>query len=179
MDENDSELVVPVIREEVHADAVPVPTGGVRVTKHTGTHDEILEQELRKGRVEIKRVKTNRVVDGPQPLQRTGNTVIIPVVSEILRVEKQWVVTEEIHLTQLEELETVQQKVAVNQEQAVIERLDESGNPIGEIDAPLETDPVAGRVRPATLVARSQTGAQSSERRSKLKSVFETRPEKK
>jgi stress response protein YsnF len=179
MDENDNELVIPVVHEELHADAVPVPTGGVRVTKHTETHDEILEQELRKGRVEIKRVKTNRVVDGPQPVQRSGDTVIIPVVSEVLRVEKQWVVTEEIHLTQIEERETVQQKVPVNQEQAVIERLDESGNPIGEIDAPLETDPVSGRVRPATVVARSRERTQPSGRRSKLKSVFESRPEKK
>jgi stress response protein YsnF len=179
MDENDSELVIPVVHEEVHADAVPVPTGGVRVTKHTDTHDEILEQELRKGRVEIKRVKTNRVVDGPQPVQRNGNTVIIPVVSEVLRVEKQWVVTEEIHLTQIEERETVQQKVNVNQEQAVIERLDESGNPVGQIDAPLETDPVSGRVRPATVVARTRGSTQPPERRSKLKSVFESNPKKK
>src|SRR5690242_9329563 len=109
MDSGEDDVVVPVVSEQVHADAVPVQTGGVRVTKQVHGHDEIVEQELRKGRVEIKRVKTERVVDGPQPVQRVGNTVIVPVVSEVLRVEKQWVVTEEIHLTQLEELETVQQ----------------------------------------------------------------------
>ena len=73
----------------------------------------------------------------------------------------------------------MQQKVNVNQEQAVIERLDESGNPAGEIDAPLESDPVSGRVPPATVVARSGTGVQRPERRAKLKSVFENKPEKK
>src|SRR5689334_24446651 len=128
MDSRDNEVVVPVLNEELHADAIPVQTGGVRVTKHVEGHDEILEQELRKGRVEIKRVKTERVVDGPQPVQRVGNTVIVPVVSEVLRVEKQWVVTEEIHLTQLEELETVQQTVRVNQEEAEVQRLNETGN---------------------------------------------------
>src|SRR3954452_15648759 len=128
MERTDDELVVPVISEELHADAVPVETGGVRVTKRVDSHEEVLEQELRKGRVEVKRVKTDRVVDGPQPVQRVGNTLVIPVVSEVLRVEKRWVVTEEIHITQTEERERVQQKVKVNQERADVERLDEQGD---------------------------------------------------
>lgn len=125
--EQNEEYVVPVVQEEVHADAIPVQTGGVRVSKHVEGHDEILEQELRRGRVEIKRVKTDRIVDGPQQVQRVGNTLVIPVVSEVLRVEKQWVVTEEIHITQIEESETVQQKVHVNTEQVQVERLNERG----------------------------------------------------
>src|SRR5436190_24275331 len=103
MNEQDNDLVVSVVNEELHADAVPVQTGGVRVTKHVEGHDEVLEQELRKGRVDVKRVKTDRVVDGPPPVQRVRNTLVVPVVSEVLHVEKRWVVTEEIHLTQVEE----------------------------------------------------------------------------
>jgi stress response protein YsnF len=103
MDQNDNEVRVPVVTEEVRADAIPVQTGGVRVTRRVEPHEAVLEQELRKGRVEVKRVKTDRIVDGPQPAGRVGNTLVVPVVSEVLRVEKQWVVTEEIHITQLEE----------------------------------------------------------------------------
>jgi hypothetical protein len=47
MDEQNKDLGVPIIREELHADAVPVVTGGVRVTKRVESHDEIVEQELR------------------------------------------------------------------------------------------------------------------------------------
>jgi stress response protein YsnF len=136
MDQNDNEVRVPVVTEEVRADAIPVQTGGVRVTRRVEPHEAVLEQELRKGRVEVKRVKTDRIVDGPQPAGRVGNTLVVPVVSEVLRVEKQWVVTEEIHITQLEERETVQQKVTVNQEQAVVERLDSRGNAVSSIEAP-------------------------------------------
>src|SRR5579875_2162402 len=118
MDEQDQDVVIPVIREELHADAVPVVTGGVRVTKHVESHDEIVEQELRKSHVEVRRVRTDRVVDGPQPAQRVGNELIIPVVSEVLRVQKQWVVTEEIHITQIEASETVQNKVTLTGEAA-------------------------------------------------------------
>lgn len=146
MPDDHEEHVVPVINEELHADAIPVQTGGVRVTKHVEGHDEILEQELRRGRVEIKRVKTDRVVDGPQQVQRVGNTLVIPVVSEVLRVEKQWVVTEEIHITQIEETETVQQKVRVNQEQAQVERLDEHGDVVTAVESPSTAAVAAGSI---------------------------------
>ena len=125
---NDQDYVVPVVSEELHADAVPVSTGSVRVVKRVEGHEEVLEQELRHGRVEVKRVKTNRVVDGPQAAQRNGKTLIIPVVSEVLRVKKEWVVTEEIHVTQIDETERVQERVQVNREIAEIERVDEAGN---------------------------------------------------
>lgn len=128
------DVVIPVIREEVQADAVPKITGGVRVTKRTESHDEIVEQELRKTHVEVKRVKTERVVDGPQPARRAGKTLIVPIVSEVIRIQKQWVVTEEIHITENEARETVQNKVTLNRERADVERIDEAGNVIASDD---------------------------------------------
>lgn len=156
MDENEDELVVPVVREELHADAVPVVTGGVRVTKRVHTHDEILEQQLRTSRAEVKRVKTNRVVDGPQPIARVGNTMVIPVVSEVLHIEKQWVVTEEIHITQIEETETVQQTVPVSHEEVEVERLDETGNAVSVVEAAAATAAGAPRTGPASIVGRTR-----------------------
>lgn len=135
MDGHEEDVVVPVVAEELHADAIPVQTGGVRVTKRVETHPEILAQELRKTHVEVKRVKTDRVVDGPQPVRRTGNTLIVPVVSEVLRIEKQWVVTEEILITEIEERETVEQTVDVHREVPEIERLDAKGNVLSPVYA--------------------------------------------
>jgi stress response protein YsnF len=159
MDRQQNEVVVPVVDEELHADAIPIQTGGVRVTKHVEGHDEILEQELRKGRVEVKRVRTDRVVDGPQPVQRVGNKLIVPVVSEVLHVEKRWVVTEEIHLTQIEERETVQQAVTVNREQAEVERLDQTGKVVSTVDPETQTEPqtVTGRSAPENLAGPRET----------------------
>lgn len=147
MDEKDKDLVVPIIREEVHADAVSVVTGGVRVTKRVESDDEIVERELRKSHVKVKRVKTDRVVDGPQPAQRVGNTLIVPVVSEVLRIEKQSVVTEEIHITELQERETVQNSVRLNHEEAQVERLDAAGKVLSPVHETAEgTNNVAGRL---------------------------------
>jgi stress response protein YsnF len=147
-EDNSSEYVVPVVSEELHADAIPVETGSVRVVKRVEGHDEVLQQELRKGRVEVRRIKTNRVVDGPQKVQRDGKTMVIPVVSEVLLVQKQWVVTEEIHITQIEERETVEQKVTVNREVAEIERVDENGQRVSSVKDSIR-DETAGFNRPA------------------------------
>lgn len=153
MDEENKDVVIPVIREEVDADAVPVITGGVRVTKRVESHDEIVEQELRKSHVEVKRVKTNRVVDGPQPAQRVGDTLIIPVVSEVLRIEKQWIVTEEIHITETQQSETVQNAVTLNEERAEVERVDSQGNVLETVDETAHrlTQPS----RPASILQRA------------------------
>jgi len=181
MDPNENDVVVPVVTEELHADAIPVQTGSVRVTKRVQSHDEILEQELRKGRVEVKRVKTERVVDGPQPVQRLGNTLVIPVVSEVLRVEKQWVVTEEIHITQIEERETVQHTVEVNREEAQIERLDESGNVVSTIDTAPESASTRRRLGQTTLVPRGDTQeavrSDSKKVLSRTRSMLRNKPE--
>ena len=168
-DNENEDIVVPVVSEELHADAAQLVTGGVRVTKRVHTHEEILEQELRKSHAEVKRVKTNRVVDGPQPVQRNGNTLVIPIVSEVLRIEKQWIVTEEIHITQIEKSETVQQTVPVRQEEASIERLDESGNAIGRIETETALQPIAS---PASLIERAPADSSSARR---TRSILKTR----
>jgi stress response protein YsnF len=181
-DDKGEEYVVPVVNEEVHADAIPVQTGGVRVTKHVEGHDEILEQELRRGRVEIKRVKTDRVVDGPQQVQRVGNTLVVPVVSEVLSVQKQWVVTEEIHITQIEELETVQQKVRVNEEQAEVERLDQQGNVVSSVEPPVAAAAAAPRSGSASIVNRGAVPPASGDANrvlSSSKSLLKDRPQDK
>lgn len=163
MDEEKKELVIPVIREEVYADAVPVVTGGVRVSKRVQSHDEIVEQELRKSHVEVKRIKTDRVVDGPQPAQRVGNTLIIPVVSEVLRIEKQWVVTEEIHITETQQSETVQNTVTVNEEHAQIERVDSAGKVTETVDAPAESSMQPSR--PLSILQRTSATNTASKRK--------------
>jgi stress response protein YsnF len=174
MGDDEKDVVIPVVHEEVQADAVPVVTGGVRVTKRVEGHDEVIEQELRKSRVEVKRVKTDRAVDGPQPVQRVGNTLIVPVVSEVLRVEKQWVVTEEIHITELQERETVQNKVRLNHEEAQVERLDSAGEVVSRVD---DTSEARRRGAPASILETRQPPGTASRKRplSASQSILEKR----
>lgn len=127
MSNDKDEVIVPLIAEQLDVDAVPVLKGGVRVSKRVVGQEHLIEQELRRDHVEVRRVKVHRVVDGPQEAIQSGNTTIIPVVEEVLRIERQWVVTEEIHLIRTEETNTFRDKVIANREEAVVERFDASG----------------------------------------------------
>ena len=172
MDEKNEESVIPIIHEEVHADAVPVVTGGVRVTKSVESHEEIVEQALRKSHVEVKRVITNLVVDGPQSARRVGDTLIVPVVSEVLKIEKQWVVTEEIHITERQEQETVQNKVTLYREHARIERLDSSGNAVSTVP---ETQEDLSEAPGPVSILKKKTTAEPAPKRSSSRSILRNR----
>jgi uncharacterized protein (TIGR02271 family) len=162
MNENDKDLTIPVLREELEVQSIPTVTGGIRVTKHVESHDEIVEQELRKSNVQVKRISVNRPVDGPQSPRRVGNTLIVPVVSEVLRVEKQWMVTEEIHLIQTQTTESAQTNVTLNQERAAIERLDSTGNVVPGEDIPEHPDPPAS---PTSILKRAPVGTRTGPKR--------------
>jgi stress response protein YsnF len=177
MDEEDQEVVIPVISEELHADAVPVVTGGVRVTKRLESHDEIIEQALRKSHVEVKRVKTERVVDGPQPARRVGKTLIVPVVSEVLEIKKQWVVTEEIHIIETEAQETVQNRITLNREEAEVERVDAAGNVIAPVnDSTNDSTEIPNKPpEAASILRRPGITPSPSETRTRPQSILKKR----
>ena len=111
-----------------------------------------MEQELRTGQVDLKRVQINRPVDGPLPVRRLGDTVIVPVVSETVRVERQWVLTEEIHLTRRDEIKTVQHTVQVKEETATAERLNAEGEIVQII--PPQPESEVKRETPESLLTR-------------------------
>ncbi len=131
----DNSVVVPVISEEAIPGVRRVPTGGVRVKKRVGEDEEVIDQPLRSEQVEVRRVLRDQVVSGPLPVRHEGDTVIVPVVKEILRIEKQFILVEEIHvikrLVEQRHVETVK----LRHEQAEVERIDASGNPVGPAEA--------------------------------------------
>ncbi|MGA7409339.1 MAG: YsnF/AvaK domain-containing protein [Bryobacteraceae bacterium] len=137
-DSRDDSIVVPVLSEELRRGVRRVPTGGVRVKKRVGEDEEIIDQPLRSEQVEVRRVLRDEVVSGPLPVRHEGDTVIVPVVKEILKTEKQFVLTEEIHVIKRVVEQRHVQRVALKHEQAEVERIDAAGNPVG----PAETSSV-------------------------------------
>ena len=122
------ESVIPVLAEELVVDKRQVPTGGVRVHKRIGEHEEMVDIPLVKERVDIRRVLIDREIDAPVAVRREGDTTIIPIVEEVLVVEKRLRLKEEIHITREAGTERHQERVILRHEEAQIERLDEHGN---------------------------------------------------
>jgi len=121
------DIVIPVIEEEVIADAVAVKTGSVRVDKHVETRTRTFEAPLLHEEVEIRRVPVNRVVSQVPEMRKKGDTVIVPVVEEELVVTKRLVLKEEIHMIRHRKKERVVKEVQFDRERAEVHRLDASG----------------------------------------------------
>jgi uncharacterized protein (TIGR02271 family) len=100
-----------------------VATGGVRVRRRVYEHDEIVETPLLKEHVDVKRVVIDQEVDGPMAVRREGNTTIIPIVEEVLVVQKQYRLKEEIHVTRTLREEQHRETVTLHRQEAEIEPL--------------------------------------------------------
>lgn len=116
--------VIPVVAEALRVEKRAVETGRVRVTKVVQEREEVVDESLMQEQVDIRRVPINRVVTGPVATRQEGDTLIIPLVEEVLVVEKRLMVTEEIHITK-QQIETHKpQQVTLRWEEVSIERVE-------------------------------------------------------
>src|SRR5688572_21183113 len=103
---HDDTRIIPVLEEEVRVERRESSSGLVRVRTRTAVETELVGADLEHITVEVKRVPVGREVEGEVPKLRTeGNVTIIPVLEEVLVVEKRLVLKEEIHLIRREEQE--------------------------------------------------------------------------
>lgn len=125
-------LKVPVIEEQLALDTRTVDTGrGVRIHKTVAEHPVAIDERLIHDEVDVRRVPVDRVVGaGEAPAVRyEGDTLVVPVLEEVLVVERRVRIKEELHITRNRREERHQETVMVRSEQVSIERFDEAAAP--------------------------------------------------
>ena len=91
---------IPVIEEQLRVDKKVVETGKVHVSKKVTEHETSVSVPLMEETYDVERVPVNQVVETPPPPVRyEGDTMIIPVMREVLVVQKHYEIVEEIRLT--------------------------------------------------------------------------------
>jgi uncharacterized protein (TIGR02271 family) len=116
-------IVVPLVEEQLHVNKQQVESGGVRVSTHVHEREEVVDEPLIQEDVEVERVSVNRPVDGPVPVRHEGDTMIIPLLEEVLVVEKRLILREELRVTRRRtEIRDVQ-RVTLRREEGSVERL--------------------------------------------------------
>lgn len=103
-----------------------VEHGRVRVSVLTETEQRQVRETLRSSRVEVEHVAVGRRLEAgeamPQP-RTESDVLIIPVVEEMLVMEKRLVVVEEMRIRIVQTQEEVEQAVPLRRQRAVVERL--------------------------------------------------------
>jgi uncharacterized protein (TIGR02271 family) len=126
----DQPTVVPVVAEELDIQKRAVQTGGVRVHRRVLEHEEEVNMDLQREHVQVKRVLLDQDVEGPLPIRREGDTLIIPVVEEVVVVSRRYRLKEEVHVIKTVRTERYQERIPVQRQEAVIEEFDADGRSV-------------------------------------------------
>ena len=111
---------------QLHAEAVAVSKSVrktlVRATRTTRSRDQLVEQDLVRESVVVDRITINRIVDAVPPVREEGEVTIVPVVEEVVVIERRLVLKEEVHLRRVRTTERHTETVALREQEIAITR---------------------------------------------------------
>ena len=121
------EVRIPLAAEQLHVGTRRRRTGLVRVTTRVERRAAVVDPPLRRQEIEIRRRRVDRFVDRPPGVRREGDTLIVPIVEEIVTTRLK--VVEEVAITLRRSIERRPQRIPLRRERAVVERLAADGTP--------------------------------------------------
>lgn len=133
---NELVAVIPVIQESIRVEKREFESGKVVVHKTVTERDEAVEVLLRQQDLSVERVPVGRVVQEAPQTRQEGDTLIVPVLEEVLVVEKRLVLKEELHIRKRSSERVEQQTVRLRSENVEIEQT--GRNPANEAAATKE-----------------------------------------
>ena len=124
-------LTVPLYEEQATVEKHAVTTGRVRVVTHTDLVDDVARATLYGEEVDVTRVAINQPIVGAAPQIRTeGEVTIIPILEEVVVVEKRLMLKEELHVRKRATTDVVEMPFQLRRQRAEVERTgpDEPGS---------------------------------------------------
>jgi len=119
---DNDQVVVPLHAEEVSVAKRRVVTGQVKVGTITKESEQLVEELLEHEHVEIERIAVGKEVDKAPTVRQEGDTLIIPVLEEIVVVERRLLLKEEVRVRRTREKQPYQERVVIRKQEAVITR---------------------------------------------------------
>lgn len=116
---------IPVSREELNVTKEWVETARVRIRKDVHEIEQQVDMMLGEEQVNVERIPIDRLVEQPPAARYEGDTLVVPVLEEVLVVEKRYRIKEEVRITKVRTEARHTASVPVRVEEAVVERSDE------------------------------------------------------
>jgi uncharacterized protein (TIGR02271 family) len=130
-----NQILVPLHAEEVSVGKRRVVTGQVKVATVTRQQEQLVEELLEHDHVEIERIAVGKEVDAAPPVREDGDTLIIPIIEEVVIVERRLMLKEEVRVRRIRETQRYQERVVVRKQEAVITRLPADTNQVAAASA--------------------------------------------
>lgn len=114
--------VIPVVEEILRVEKREYESGRVLVHKTVTEREEVAEVLLRQQDLIVERVPVGRAVSEAPQTRQDGDTLIVPILEEVLVVEKRLFLKEELHIRKHSTERTEQHKVRLRAEHVEIEQ---------------------------------------------------------
>ena len=135
MAQSDDRQAIPLAEEILHVGKRQVTGAKVRVRTQVEQRTELAEIDLMREDVAVERVAIDREVATAPTVRHEGDTLVIPVVEEMMVLQKRLILREEVRITVNRVREHVAEPVVLRTVHAVVEREDAPDTP-----APAEGD---------------------------------------
>ncbi len=133
--EKTGETVILLFAEEVAVTKQVIETGRVQVARVTHEREQLIDELLAHQTAEIERVRIGQQVDAMPAVREEGDTVVIPIVEEVLVVERRLFLKEEVRVRRVRSNERHQESVTLRHHEAVVTRLPVETPATGEATA--------------------------------------------
>lgn len=97
------------------------------MSRVTHFHEQLVDELLSREQVEVERVAIDKPIDAMPSVREEGDSIIVPVVEEVLRIERLLILKEEVRIRRVKGTERYQERVTLRKQEAVVTRLSLDG----------------------------------------------------
>jgi len=119
----EDQVVLPVVQEELDIEKHTVESGRIRVNKRVETTESVIDEPLLVQSYDIERTAVNRIVEEAPTPRYDGDTLVLPILEEVLVVEKRLILREEVRITPKREQVRDPQTHTLRREHVEVERV--------------------------------------------------------
>ena len=116
------DATTPLVEEELSIHKREIGTGRVRVETVTELSEKTTTTQLESSEIEVRRVEVGREVDHVPAVRVEGGVTIIPVLEEVLVVEKRPLSKEELHISKRVITEQTEVTVPLRKQRSIVTR---------------------------------------------------------
>ncbi len=151
IDREETSAALPLVQEQLSIEKRTVETGKVRIRTVVEEKLARVAEDLERDDVTIERVPVNREVTEVPQIREADGVLIVPVLEEVVFVEKRLVLKEELHVRRNRKRERFEQAVQLKQMHAEVQRVAPA-----RADAPAVAEPGNARSARTPRLRRSK-----------------------
>jgi uncharacterized protein (TIGR02271 family) len=120
---DNSSMAFNVMEEQAQVYKEVVENAKVRIVKKVHEEEATVDTSAKSEVVKVERVPIEKYVEAAPEIRYDGNTMIVPVVQEVVVVQKRLLLVEEVHITKTTTSTPDEKTMPLKREEVIVERV--------------------------------------------------------